>query len=151
MAAEITRWRPFRELDRMRKEMDRLWDSFLEEGRSRRGELTGEWVPALDLSELEDRYVVKAEIPGVDPKKIDISLSDGVLTIKGEKSQEKEKKEENYHFVERSYGSFMRSVRLPAQIQGDKITASYKDGVLKIDLPKSEEAKSKEIRINVET
>jgi HSP20 family protein len=94
--------------------------------------------------------VVKAEVPGMDPKHIDISLSDGVLTIKGEKKEEKEEKEANYHLVERSYGAFSRSIRLPSEVQSDKINASYKNGVLKITLPKSEEAKKKEIKIKVE-
>jgi HSP20 family protein len=86
----------------------------------------------------------------MDPKDIDISLSDGLLTIKGEKKQEREEKEENYHLVERSYGAFTRSIRLPKEVQSDKISASYKNGVLKVTLPKSEEAKKKEIKIKVE-
>ena len=89
-------------------------------------------------------------MPGLDPKDIDISLSDGLLTIKGEKKQEREEKEENYHLVERSYGSFARSVRLPGETQSDKISASYKNGVLKVTLPKSEEAKKKEIKIKLQ-
>ena len=93
---------------------------------------------------------MKAEVPGMDPKDIDISLSDGLLTIKGEKKQEREEKEENYHLVERSYGAFTRSIRLPKEVQSDKISASYKNGVLKVTLPKSEEAKKKEIKIKLE-
>ena len=89
-------------------------------------------------------------MPGLDPKDIDISLSDGLLTIKGEKKQEREEKEENYHLAERSYGSFARSIRLPGEIQSDKIGASYKNGVLKVTLPKSEEAKKKEIKIKLQ-
>jgi hypothetical protein len=84
------------------------------------------------------------------PKDIDISLTEGVLTIRGEKKQERKEKEENYHFVERSYGSFNRSIRLPGEIQGDKIKASCKEGVLKITLPKTEETKKKELKIKVE-
>jgi HSP20 family protein len=93
---------------------------------------------------------VKAEVPGLDPKDIDISLSDGLLTIKGEKKQEREEKEENYHLVERSYGAFTRSIQLPKEVQSDKISASYKNGVLKVTLPKSEEAKKKEVKIRVQ-
>jgi HSP20 family protein len=93
--------------------------------------------------------VVKAEVPGLEPKDIDISLTGGVLTIKGEKKQEKEEKDENYHRIERSYGTFTRSVRVPQEVQSDKIEATYKNGVLKITLPKSEEAKKKEIKIKV--
>jgi len=147
MAWEISPWKPF-EFEKMRKEMDRLWDSFLEGRPGRRAH--EEWAPALDFSETKSDLVVKAELPGIDPKDIDISINEGVLTIRGEKRQEKEEKEEGFHFVERSYGSFARSIRLPGEVQSDKINASYKNGVLKITLPKSEAAKKKEIKIKVE-
>jgi HSP20 family protein len=150
MAWELAPWRPFKELEKMRREMDRLWDSYFEERPRRRGEEIGEWLPSLDVSETKGDLVVKAEIPGIDPKDIDISLTNDLLTIKGEKKQEKEEKEENYHLIERSYGSFTRSIRLPKEVQSDKINASYKNGLLKITLPKSEEAKKKEIKIKVE-
>mgnify|MGYP001050160477 CR=1 FL=1 len=148
MAWELTTWKPFRELERMRGEMDRLWDSFFE-GRPRVREFSG-WFPSVDISETKNDLIVKAELPGMDPKDINISLNDGQLTIKGEKKHEKEEKEENCHFIERSYGSFTRSVLLPKEVQRDKITASYKNGVLKVTLPKSEEAKKKEVKVKVE-
>jgi HSP20 family protein len=150
MAREVALGRPFRELERMRREMDHLWDSFFEERPTRKIEQLGEWGPSLDLSETKNDLIVKAEVPGMDPKDIAISLSNDVLTIRGEKKQEKEEKEENYHFIERSYGSFSRSIRLPREVQGDKINAFYKNGVLRVTLPKSEEAKKKEIKIKVE-
>ena len=156
MAKEVTIWKPFtelapfREFDRMRRDMDRLWDSFLEGVPRRRGEERGEWLPSLDVSETKNELVVKAEVPGMDHKDIDISLSNGVLTIKGEKKQEREEKEADYHLVERSYGSFVRSVQLPKEVQGDKLSASYKDGILRVTLPKSEGTKGKEIKIKVE-
>lgn len=156
MAWELTTWKPFRELapfrdfDRMRQDMDRLWGSFFERGISgRRGEMY-DWLPSLDVAETKNEIVVKAEVPGMESKDIDISLSDGVLTIKGEKKQEKEEKEEDYHLIERSYGSFTRSVQLPTKVRSDKIQASYKNGVLTITLPKSEEIKKKEVKIKVE-
>ena len=130
--------------------MDRLWDSFFEGRPSRKVEEVEEWSPTLDVSETKNDLVVKAEIPGIDPKDIDISLANEMLTIKGEKKQEKEEKEENYHLIERSYGSFARTIRLPREVQSDKISASYKNGILKVTLPKSEEAKKKEIKIKVE-
>ena len=102
------------------------------------------------VSEAKGDLVVKAELPGIDPKDIDISLDEGVLTIKGEKRQEKEEKQEGYHLIERRYGSFTRSIRLPGEIQNERINASYKNGVLKITLPKSEEAKKREIKIKVD-
>ncbi len=109
-----------------------------------------ESAPALDVSETNNEVIVKAEIPGMEPNDIDISLADGILTIRGEKKQEKEEKEENYHLIERSYGTFSRSVQLPRDVQSENIKAAYKNGVLKITLPKSEEAKKKEIKINVQ-
>jgi len=155
MAWELTTWKPLRELapfrdfERMRRDMDRFWDSFFKGG-VRRTDEDSEWLPSLDVAETKDEIVVKAEVPGMDPKDIDISLSDGLLTIKGEKKQEREEKEEDYHLVERSYGTFTRSIRLPNEVRRDKISASYKNGVLKVTLPKSEEAKQKEIKIKVE-
>jgi len=147
MAWELTKWEPLRELDTMRNEMDRLWDSFFE-GRPK--VRFGEWFPSLDVAETKNDIVVKVELPGMDQKDIDVSLSDGHLVIKGEKKHEKEEKEENYHFIERRYGSFTRSVQLPKEVKRDKISASYKNGILKVVLPKSEEAKKKEVKIQVE-
>ena len=155
MAWELQTWKPFKELapfrdfEKMRKEMDRLWDSFFEGGLRRRTEGAVEWLPSLDIAETKNELVVKCEIPGMDPKDIDISLSDGMLTIKGEKKQEREEKEADYHLVERSYGAFTRSVQLPKEVRSDKISAFYKNGVLKITLPKSEEVQKKEIKIKV--
>jgi HSP20 family protein len=141
-------WRPWRDLDVLRREMDSLWDRFT--GERPVEWLKGEWVPSLDVSETKDKVVVKAEVPGIDPKAIDISLSSDILTLKGEKKKEREEKDENYHLIERSYGSFSRSVRLPAEVQEDKVKASYKDGVLTITLPKTEKAKERAIKIEVE-
>ncbi len=149
MAQELVPWKPF-EFDRLRKEMDQLWDSFFEGRPGKRAKEEGRWLPSLDVAETKGDLVVKAELPGMDPKDIDISLNEGVLTIRGEKKQEKEEKEEGYHLIERSYGSFVRSVRLPKDVQSNKIEASFKNGVLKVILPKSEEAKKKEVKIKVE-
>ena len=137
-------------MDKMRNEMDRLWDGFFEGKPRRRMDEEGHWLPSVDVSETKNDVVVKAELPGMDPKEIDISLSDGSLVIKGEKKQEKEEKEENYHFIERSYGSFVRTVRLPREVKHDKVSATFKNGILKVVLPKSEEAKAKEIKIKVD-
>ena len=154
MARELTVWKPLKELvpydfDQMRQEMDRLWESFFEERPRRKMGEEEEWFPSLDVAETKNEIVVKAEVPGMDPKDIDISLSNGILTIKGEKEEKREEEEENYHLVERSHGAFARSIQLPTEVQGNKVNASYKNGVLKIVLPKSEEAKSKEIKIKV--
>jgi len=149
MAFELAPWRPFREVTSLRDEMDRLWVRFFGEWPTLEP-FHREWSPFLEMSETKDNIVVKAEVPGMEPKDIDISLTGDVLTIKGEKKQEKEEKDEDYHRAERSYGAFTRSVRLPQEVQSDKIEANYRNGVLKITLPKSEEAKKKEVKIKVE-
>jgi len=104
-------------------------------------------VPAFDISETEKEYVISGEIPGIEPKDLEVTLNDGVLTVKGEKKQESEEKEENYHRVERHYGSFQRSFRLPENIKRDDLDASYKDGILKLTLPKSEQSEVKKIEV----
>jgi HSP20 family protein len=104
-------------------------------------------VPAFDVSETEKEYMITGEIPGMDVKDLDITLLDGILTITGEKKKETEDKEENYHRIERHYGSFQRNFRLPAKVKTDKLDATYKDGVLKLTIPKAEVTKPKKIEI----
>lgn len=106
-----------------------------------------EFVPAFDVSETEKELIVKADLPGMEEKDIEISLSDGILTIKGEKKHEKEEENESYHTVERRYGAFSRTMRLPCEVDADKVDAVYKGGVLKVRLPKSELAKPRRIEI----
>jgi HSP20 family protein len=107
------------------------------------------WIPAVDISENDGSLFVDVEIPGMKKEDIKVSLEKNVLSLKGEKKQEKEVKEENYHRWERSYGSFVRSFELPMPVQADKIKANYRDGVLHVELPKAEEIKPKEIPIEV--
>lgn len=148
--ADIMEWRPFREVSKLRREMDRLWEDYFGPGRKALRPMEMEWMPSVDVSETEDKVVVKAEVPGMEAKDIDISLSGDVLTIKGEKKAEKEESGENFHLVERSYGSFSRSLRLPVGVEADKIEASYKQGVLTVTCPKKEEVKTKAIEIKAE-
>jgi HSP20 family protein len=105
------------------------------------------WVPAFDISENEKEYIVTAELPGIDPKDLDVTLSDGILTVKGEKKQEKEDKGKDYHRIERRYGSFHRSFQIPGEIKADKVDASYKNGILKLILPKAESSVAKKIEV----
>ena len=108
-----------------------------------------EWAPALDVGETDEAIQVTAELPGVDPKEVDISLTDDVLTIHGEKKAEKEESKRDYHRIERSYGSFTRTVKLPASVDAEKVEATFKDGVLTIVLPKREEAKTRKVKVDV--
>jgi HSP20 family protein len=147
MANELMEWRPFREISRLRREMDRLWDDYFGAGRRGLRPLQAEFAPAVDIKETDTEIVVKAEVPGIDAKDINISVAGDVLTIKGEKKSEREEKEENYHLVERSYGSFSRSLGLPAAVDLDKVEAKYEKGVLTVTCPKKEAAKPKAIEI----
>jgi HSP20 family protein len=147
MSPDLMEWRPFREVTRLRREMDRLWDDYFGAGRRALRPLQAEFAPAVDIKETADQVVVKAEVPGMDAKDINISVTGDVLTIKGEKKSEREEKEENYHLVERSYGSFSRSLAMPAAVDMDKIEAKYDKGVLTITCPKKEEVKPKAIEI----
>jgi HSP20 family protein len=151
MAWELMNTHPFKDIEKARSEMDRLLDTFLF-GRPKTSRSTGEeeWKPPIDVAETESELIVNVEIPGVDPKDIDVSLSGDTLFIKGEKKPETEEKEEDYHLVERNYGSFTRSIRLLVEVQSDKISASYKNGVLTVVLPKPEGTQNKEIKIKVE-
>jgi HSP20 family protein len=112
--------------------------------------LTEEWMPLVDIAETKDEVIVKAEIPGMTKEEISISLSDNVLTLRGEKKKEKEEKGKTFYRMERSYGSFVRSLTLPTAVLAGKVKAVYKDGVLEITLPKSEQVKSKEIPISAD-
>jgi len=140
-----------RELANIREEMNRLFDDFFSGWPERKkGLLEGEWTPSVNVAETDENIVVTAELPGIKQDEVEITIVNDVLTLKGEKKEEKEIKRENYHRIERSYGSFQRSISLPTGVQADKAKANYKDGVLSITIPKVEEAKPKSIKINVE-
>ena len=147
----IVRFEPFRELVTLQDRMNRL---FSESYRAQQGPeddwaLGGTWAPAVDIYEHENNIVIKAELPGVDPKDVDIRLDNSVLTVTGERKLDNEVKKENYHRVERSYGAFTRSFTLPTTVDPSGIKAEYRDGVLRVTLPKREEAKPKQIQISV--
>ena len=145
---ELMPRRSFGGLTSLRREMDDLWNRFFSDFPVlRRHE--GEWAPSVDVSEDKESFIVQAELPGVDQKDVNVTVSGNLLTVKGEKRKEEEKKDEHHHSVERYYGSFQRSFQLPANVQTDKIEATFDKGILKVTLPKTEEAKKKEIEIKV--
>jgi HSP20 family protein len=146
----ITRWRPFKDLISIQNEMNRLFDDFFGRPFTRLEWTEEAWSPSVDVSETKDNVIVNAEIPGMNKEDVKVSVQDNVLILSGERKQEKEEKNANYHRIERSYGSFSRSFTLPTSVQADKVKATYKDGILKITLPKTEEVKPKEILISVE-
>ncbi|HXV85025.1 MAG TPA: Hsp20/alpha crystallin family protein [Candidatus Binatia bacterium] len=153
----VARWRPFTGLSRWEREMDRMMDDFF--GRRMRPWWPERWLgaereevmaPAVDVYEEKDEIVVKAELPGMDKNDIEVNLSDSQLTLKGEKKKEEKIEEENYFRSERSHGAFLRSVELSTDVQADKVKAAFKNGILEVRLPKTEEAKAKEIKVKVE-
>jgi HSP20 family protein len=152
---EVTPWRPFSELSRIEREAERMFGDFFRRpfwGVSwpERFREIGFREPAIEVYEEKDDVVVKAEIPGMKKENLEINISGNLLTIKGEKKQEEEVKKKGYYYSERSYGSFMRTIDLPKEVQVDKAYANFKDGVLEVRLPKTEEAKRKEVKIKVE-
>jgi HSP20 family protein len=142
--SNLTRWDPVREMLSMRRAMDRMFDNelFNEDWNQ-----TMNWNLALDVSELEGEYVVKASLPGVNPDDLEITYNNAMLTIRANVKAEEEKKGETYHMRERRYGTFSRSISLPSSIQADAIEASYDAGVLTLRLPKTEEVKPRKIQI----
>jgi len=143
----ITRWDPFRELASLQNRVNSLFHDY---GRGT-DELTtsGSFIPAVDVYEDEHKVVLKLEVPGVKEQDLDVQVENQTLTVRGQRSFEKEEKEENFQRIERRYGSFSRSFTLPNTINAESVNASYENGVLKIELEKREEAKPKQIKVNV--
>ena len=140
---------PFRGASTLQDQINRLFNDAFERG-SEESNLTT-WAPAVDINETEHELVVKADLPGVDPKDLDIRVENNVLTIRGERKFEKNLNEENYLRVERAYGSFSRSFSLANSVNPEGIKADYENGVLTLNIPKREEAKPKQVKVNVGT
>jgi HSP20 family protein len=143
----VVRWDPFRDLNMLQDRMNRMFDDAGRTWHTDEPAATTTWSPAVDIFETEGEIVVKAELPGMERKDIGLNLENNVLTVRGERRFTKETKDDNYHRIERSYGTFSRSFSIPATVDEEKIRADYRDGVLKIVLPKKEQAKPKQIRI----
>lgn len=148
----IVRWDPFDAFLGAQADLNRRFQRGWLPAPGTEGSLmeSGVWAPAVDIYETGDALVVEAELPGADAKDIDVSVEDGVLTIKGERRQEKELKEENYYRVERAYGMFQRAIRLPADVDAGKVSAGLDGGVLRVTVPKTEPKKAKTIPVKVE-
>lgn len=145
-----TRWNPFKELEEMEKRLSSFFGRTpVATGDKKEAITVAEWSPLVDISEDEKEYVIKAEVPEMKKEEIKINVHDDVLAISGERKYEKEEKGKKYHRVERAYGSFMRNFVLPEDADGSKVNAEYKDGVLKVHLPKTEKAKPKAIEVKV--
>lgn len=141
----LVRWDPIRELDSLQGDMNRLFDSFFE-GRAPNAP-SRRWIPAMDLVETEDHLVLRGDLPGMTEDDVDIEIKDGVLTVSGERKTDHEEKGEGYHRVERSFGSFSRSLSLPQGVDPGKVEAKFDNGVLEVRIPKPAEAKPTRVEI----
>ncbi len=146
----LIRWDPFREMSALQERMNQLFSNVSNQGPVREEEvLRSSWTPAVDIFETPEAIVLKAELPGIAAQDIAVEVKDHILTLKGEKKWEKETKEENYHRMERSYGSFQRTFTLPGTVRQEKAKAKFKDGILEIALPKVEEARPRQIKVEI--
>ncbi len=150
----LVRWQPYHRhnqsagFSRMQRHMNSMFNNMFEGNEE---EITACcWSPRVEISEQEDRYLVDADLPGLEKEDIKVEVEDNVLSITGERRLEEEKEEQNYHLRERVYGKFSRSFRLPAKVDANKINASFKNGVLSLIIPKTEDAKPKQIEVNVQ-
>ena len=143
---EVRHWSPSRELEEWERRFVEIFGHPFLPAIWRTGERG--WMPAVDVFEKEDRFVVKAELPGIKEGDIDVSVTDDMLTIKGEKKTETEVKEENYHRSERAYGSFFRSIPIPSGVDTDKVEANYENGVLEVTMPKVAKVKPKKVSVS---
>ena len=143
----ITRWDPFRNLSTLQDQVNRLFETNFP-ARSDNSALTT-WAPAVDIYETENELVIKADLPEMDEKELDVRVENNMLTLRGERKFEQKVKEDNYLRIERTYGSFSRSFSLPNTVNTEAIKAEYKNGVLRVELPKRAESKPKQVKVNV--
>jgi HSP20 family protein len=143
----ITRWDPFREVQALQNRVNALFRDFSGDGDNPMA--AANFVPAVDIYEDEKKVVLKLEVPGIEEKDLDVRVENNTLTVKGERKLEKEEKEENFHRIERRYGSFFRAFTLPTTVDSENIGAQYNAGVLKLELKKKPEAQPKQIKVNV--
>lgn len=143
----IIRWDPFRDLMTLREKMNRLFEeAFITRGEEKEL-VSGTWTPSVDVYETENALILSAEVPGIEENDIEIKIENSTLTLHGERKFEKETKEENFHRIERAYGSFHRSFTLPNYVDQDKIKAEHENGILKITMPKKKELKPRKIKV----
>ena len=145
----LVRWDPFRELEDMSERLNRVFSRPTLRNTGKENLTVADWMPTVDISETESEYLIKAELPEVRKEDVKVTVETGVLTLQGERRQEKEEKGKRFHRVERSYGSFVRSFTLPESVDEGGVKAEYKDGVLALHLPKSERVKPKAIDVKV--
>jgi len=144
----ITRWDPFQNLATLQEQVNRLFEAPFA-GRHGEGSSLTSWAPAVDIYETENELVIKADLPDINEKDLDVRVENNMLTIRGERKFEQKVKEENYLRIERTYGTFSRSFSLPTTVSTESIQAEYKNGVLTVQLPKRAESKPRQVKVNV--
>jgi HSP20 family protein len=145
----LVRWEPVREITSLQSEMNRLFNTFFDAPTTGNGGTPRRWIPAMDLVETEGDFVLKADLPGLTEEDVNIEVEENVLTVSGERKSEHEDKSEGYVRVERSYGSFRRSLTLPKGVDAEAVTANFDNGVLEVHIPKPEERKPRRVSISV--
>lgn len=145
----LMRWDPFRELEEMSDRLNRMVARPASKANGKEALTVADWMPTVDISETAGEYVIQAELPEVKKDDVKVTLEEGVLTIQGQRRQEKDEKTTKYHRIERSYGTFVRSFSLPDQVNESEVKAEFKDGVLNLHIPKSEKAKPRAIEVKV--
>jgi len=145
--ADIMRWDPFRDLVSIQDELNRLFGRTYGGAELTRSSASGAWSPALDVYETTEKLVAMVELPGIDPDDVEVAVEDSTLTISGSRELSRETKQEDYHRIERRYGSFSRAIRLPETADANKVEARFDKGVLTIEVPKREEAKPRRIEV----
>jgi HSP20 family protein len=146
----ITRWDPFQNLATLQDQVNRLFETPFVGRRAENSNLTA-WAPAVDIYETENELVIKADLPDINEKELDVRVENNMLTIRGERKFEQKVNEDNYLRIERTYGSFSRSFSLPTTVNTESIQAEYKNGVLTVQLPKRAESKLRQVKVNVTT
>src|SRR5918998_5833882 len=147
----ITRYDPFRDLRMLQDEVSRLFSSNLSRSFGDEGIARGAWAPTVDIYENKDQIVLEAELPGMNREDFDLAIENNIITLRGERRFEKKDEGDNYHRVERSYGTFTRSFTLPQTVSAEGAVAEYKNGVLRVSLPKREEVKARRIEVTGES
>ena len=145
----LVRWDAARELDTLQGEMNRLFSSFLDTPTTRNGATARRWVPAMDLVETDEQFVLKADLPGMTENDVSIEVERNVLTISGERKTEHEAKHEGYYRIERATGAFSRALTLPEGVDAEAVAASFDNGVLEVRIPKPMQAKPRRVQIGV--
>ena len=145
----LIRWEPTRELSSLQSDFNRLFNAFFDVPAGGNGTSVRRWVPAMDLAETDDHFVLRADLPGLSEQDVSIELEDNVLTVSGERKTEHEERQEGYVRVERAFGTFRRSLTLPEGVDPDAVEASFDNGVLEVRIPKPEERKPRKVAISV--